>query len=40
VEAKTLSSPASGTAILSAMMRAAHLLLDGEPKIFSDDLTR
>jgi methyltransferase (TIGR00027 family) len=24
------------TAILSAMMRAAHLLLDGEPKIFSD----
>lgn len=24
------------TAILSAMMRAAHLLIDGEPKIFSD----
>jgi methyltransferase (TIGR00027 family) len=32
----TLSRPAPGTAILSAMMRAAHLLLDGEPKIFSD----
>jgi methyltransferase (TIGR00027 family) len=28
----------SSTAALSAMMRAAHLLLDGEPKIFSDRL--
>jgi hypothetical protein len=28
-------SEAPRTAILSAMMRAAHLLLDGEPKIFS-----
>jgi methyltransferase (TIGR00027 family) len=26
------------TAVLSAVMRAAHLLLDGEPKIFSDPL--
>ena len=33
---RALSRPAPGTAILSAMMRAAHLLLDGEPKIFSD----
>jgi len=29
-------SRAPRTAILSAMMRAAHLLLDTEPKIFSD----
>lgn len=31
-------SPAPGTAILSAVMRAAHLVVDGEPKIFSDPL--
>lgn len=29
-------SRAPRTAILSALMRAAHLLLDGEPKLFSD----
>ncbi len=27
---------ADRTAILSAVMRASHLLLDGEPRIFSD----
>jgi hypothetical protein len=31
-------SRAPRTAILSAVMRAAHLLLDGEPKTFSDPL--
>jgi methyltransferase (TIGR00027 family) len=31
-------SLAPRTAILSAVMRAAHLLLDGEPKVFSDPL--
>jgi methyltransferase (TIGR00027 family) len=30
----------SFTAVISAMMRAAHLLIDGEPKIFSDTLAR
>jgi methyltransferase (TIGR00027 family) len=32
------SGRASRTAVLAAIMRAAHLLVDGDPKIFSDDL--
>src|SRR5258708_38441198 len=32
-----MESKASSTAIAAARMRAAHLLLDGDPKIFRDD---
>ena len=33
-----MDTQASITAIGAALMRAAHLFLDGEPKIFRDEL--
>ena len=35
---KIVEERASSTAMTAARLRAAHLLLDGEPKIFRDDL--